>query len=128
MFAKLAPVLANVIPIVVVLALIVAFIRMKRQPLWAEAFRRLRQKPLARISLAVIGLFGLIAFFDSIGWQDNKNAPRKTVIDRLFEKPKERTYSAPLATTTTGEPNPRPLTARHLLGTDGVGDDVLYLT
>jgi peptide/nickel transport system permease protein len=128
MFAKIAPILSNVLAIVVVLLLLVAYIRMKRQPLWAEAFRRLRQKPLARLSLAIIALFGLIAFCDSIGWQDNRNAPRKTVIDRLFEKPKERTYSAPMATMTTGEPKPRPLTGRHLLGTDGVGDDVFYLT
>ena len=41
---------------------------------------------------------------------------------------KERTYSAPMATMTTGEPRPHKLKAKHLLGTDGVGDDVLYLT
>src|SRR5207247_2469223 len=49
-------------------------------------------------------------------------------VDRVFERPKERTYSAPLAAMTTGEPTPHRLMGRHLMGTDGVGDDVLYLT
>jgi peptide/nickel transport system permease protein len=52
----------------------------------------------------------------------------RTVIDRLFERPQEKTYSAPLATTTTGEPVPTKLKGQHLLGTDGIGNDVLYRT
>lgn len=127
-FCEVLVLLANLIPIIVVAVLIVAYLRMRTQPLWAEAFRRIRRRPLALGSVLVLGLFGLIAFLDSIGWQDNKNAPRKTVIDRIFERPKERTYSAPMATMTAGEPNPRPLQSKHILGTDGVGDDVLYLT
>ena len=84
---------------------------------------------MARWAFAVMCVYGLIALADSVGWADNKNAPRKTVIDRIFERPQERTYSAPLATRTTGEPRPRPLQhGRHLLGTDGTGNDVLYMT
>lgn len=118
----------NLIPIIVVVLAIFTFVRIRRQPLWAEAFRRIRRRPIALASLIVIGLYAGIAFFDSIGWKDNKNEPRKTVIDRVFQRPKERTYSAPLATMTAGEPDPHPLTAKHILGTDGVGEDVLYLT
>jgi peptide/nickel transport system permease protein len=118
----------NLIPILVVAAVLFAVVRAGRQPLWAEAYRRIRRNRIALAALVVIGLYGLVGFLDSIGWRDARTAPRRTVIDRLFERPKERTYSAPLATMTTGEPTPHRLQARHLLGTDGVGDDVLYRT
>lgn len=120
--------LQNVVPLLVVAALLWALGHARRQPLWAEAFRRISRHGLALVALAILLLYSGVALLDSIGWQDGPNAPRKTVIDRLFERPKERTYSAPLATMTTGEPTPRPLMGKHLLGTDGVGDDVLYIT
>lgn len=118
----------NLIPILLIAGLVFAVVRAGRQPLWAEAFRRLRRNRLAMGAVAVIGVYGFIATLDSIGWSDSKAAPYKSLLDRIAERPKERTYSEPLATMTTGEPTPRPLKERHLLGTDGVGDDVLYLT
>src|SRR5690242_18265797 len=118
----------NVVPVLVVAAILFAIIRARREPLWAEAYRRLGRNRVALLALAVIACYGLIAFLDSVGWRDGRARPRKTVIDRLFERPKERTYSAPRATMTTGEPTPHRLQGKHLLGTDGVGDDVLYLT
>jgi peptide/nickel transport system permease protein len=120
--------LQNLVPFLVVGALVWAVRRARRQPLWAEAFRRIRGSGTAKAALVVILLYGAVGFLDSIGWQDNRTSPRRTIIDRLFERPKERTYSEPLATMTTGEPTPHPLKGRHLLGTDGVGDDVLYIT
>jgi len=118
----------NLIPFLILAALVFAVVQAGRQPLWAEAYRRLRRNRVALAALAVIGLYGAVAFLDSVGWRDSRSSPRKTVVDRVFERPKERTYSAPLARTTTGEPKPHPLVARHLLGTDGIGNDVLYLT
>ncbi|MBW3623518.1 MAG: ABC transporter permease [Armatimonadetes bacterium] len=120
--------LLNLIPVAVAAALVYAILRAGRQPLWSEAYRRLRRNPLAIAALAVMLLYGTVGFLDSIGWKDDRNAPRRTVIDRLFERPKERTYSAPLATMTTGEPKPHRLQGRHLLGTDSIGNDVLYIT
>lgn len=120
--------LENLVPVAVVAAIVFVLKRAGRQPLWAEAYRRLRRNRVALAALVAIGVYGLVGFLDSVGWRDSRTAPRKTVIDRLFERPKERTYSAPLATRTTGEPTPHPLLGKHLLGTDGVGDDVLYLT
>jgi peptide/nickel transport system permease protein len=122
------PLLQNVVPFLVVALLVGSVIQARRQPLWAEAWRRIRGNRMAMAALAVMLLFGVVGFLDSLGWQESRNAPRKTIIDRLFERPKERTYSAPLATMTTGEPTPHRLQGRHLLGTDGVGDDVLYIT
>src|SRR4051812_34249863 len=118
----------NIIPILVVAFLLFAVVRARREPPWGEAHPRRGGDPGALLALVVIGLYGLVGVLDSIGWRSGRNQPRRTVIDRLFERPKERTYSAPLATMTTGEPTPHKLQARHLLGTDGVGDDVLYLT
>src|SRR4051812_30622251 len=96
--------------------------RAGREPLWGEAYRRLRRNWLAVAAFAIIGIYGTVAFLDALGWRHDRNAPRVSVVDRLFASvPVERTYSAPLATMTTGEPKPQPLKGRHLLGTDGVG-------
>jgi len=122
--------LPNLVPLAIVAALVFTYRRVRRQPLWAEAFRRMRQSRVTLAALAVIGLFGLIGLLDSIGWTEGRtrDAERITLLDRAFQRPAERTYSAPLAAKTTGEPQPRPLEhGRHLLGTDGTGNDVLYM-
>lgn len=122
-------IVSNLIPVMVVVVLVAAIVRAGRQPLWGEAYRRIRRNRLAVAALLIIACYGTIAFLDSIGWQSGRNEPYKTVIDRMFiNVPQERTYSAPMATMTTGEPTPHKLKAKHLLGTDGVGDDVLRLT
>lgn len=121
-------VLAPALPFLILAAIVAMFLVARRRPLWAEAFRRLRRNPLAMVSLAVIALYGSVALLDSIVLPHKPNEPEKTIIDALFERPKEYTYSAPGAKMTTGEPNPRPLNQWHLLGTDGTGDDVFYRT
>jgi peptide/nickel transport system permease protein len=118
----------NFVPFVLVAALALWLARARRQPLWAEAFRRLRRKPLALFALGIILLYSLVGLLDSVSWQSGKGGKRETLIDRCFARPVERTYSAPLATMTTGEPIPHRLRGRHLLGTDGVGEDVIYTT
>ena len=124
----LGMILQNLIPILVVVALIVAIVRAGRQPLWAEAYRRLRHNSLALAAMVVIACYGTVAVLDSIGWQNGRNEPYLTIIDRVFQHPKERTYSAPLATMTTEILRPHKLKEKHLLGTDGVGNDVFYMT
>jgi peptide/nickel transport system permease protein len=121
-------VLAPLIPWLVVAVIILVVVSARKRPIWAEAFRRLRRNPMAVVSLVVIVLFGTVAFLDSIVLPHKPNDPEKTVVDRLFERPKEYTYSAPGAKMTTGEPHPRPLNQWHILGTDGTGDDVFYRT
>jgi peptide/nickel transport system permease protein len=119
----------NALPLLMLAAIAWGIRRAGRTPLWSEAFRRLRRNILALTALAVVLFYAFVAICDSIGWRDAKTGERKTLVDRAFaDVPTEPTYSAPLATTTTGEPRPRPLLGRHLLGTDGVGQDVLYLT
>ncbi|HLH80728.1 MAG TPA: ABC transporter permease [Chthonomonas sp.] len=121
----------NLVPFLVVSGLVVAIRLASRQPLWREAFRRLRRNRAAIVAVCVIGLYGLVAFLDSISWKSSVNAEPKTVLDRIFEAAHvrvERTYSAPFAKYTMGEVHPHRLRGLHLLGTDGTGNDVLYKT
>src|ERR1017187_7400792 len=103
---------SNLIPLVVAAALLTVLLRARSQPLWAESYRRIGRNPIALIALAIIVCYGTIAFLDSLIWQDNKKSAPRSVVDRIFERAPERTYSAPLATMTTGEPKPHPLKAK----------------
>jgi len=123
----------NAIPLLVLAALVYALRQASKQPLWSEAFRRLRRNKVAIFSVIVIGLYGLVAVLDSVGKTDKAAGTRVTLLDQFAQKVgalsvRERTYSAPFARETTGEPQPRPLEApgKHVLGTDGTGQDVLY--
>jgi peptide/nickel transport system permease protein len=123
------PIFNNVLPFVIVGVLLYAIVRAGRQPLWAEAYRRLRGNVVAMIALGIISVYGVIALLDSVSWQDNKITRSQTVLDRIFKGiPQERTYSAPSGTMTFGEPHPQPLKGRHVLGTDGNGQDVMVQT
>src|SRR5439155_23176807 len=86
-----AGMMQNLAPVLVVLALLAAILRAGREPLWGEAYRRLRRSWLAMAALAVMLVYGTVAFLDSVGWRDSQTSARRTVIDRLFERPKERT-------------------------------------
>lgn len=120
--------LSNLIPIVLVVLAIVVVRRALTQPLWAEAWRRLKSNKAALAALCVMSLYTAVGFCDSISWRNSRNDPSLSLIDRAFARKTEPTYSAPLATMTFGEPKPRPLQEKHLLGTDGTGQDVLYQT
>jgi peptide/nickel transport system permease protein len=120
--------LFNLIPVAVVIALVLTVRRAARKPLWAEAIRRLKSNRAALVALAVIAIYGAIAFCDSIAWRDDHNAPSLSLVQRTFGRTQEPTYSAPMATETFGEPRPRQLAGKHWLGTDGTGQDVLFLT
>lgn len=98
-----------------------------RQPLWIEAFRRLRHNRLAIVAMAVMAVYITFGVLDSVSWKDNRNADARSVVDRVFERAKERTYSAPFARRTTGEPHPHPVRHLHLMGTDANGNDVIYM-
>ena len=126
--------ISNLLPLLIVVALTFSLSRARRQPIWAEAYRRLSRNRFALAAIALIGLYGMVGFVDSIGWKSNKAAPRLTLLDRAFRArfgdARERTYSPPLGTMTVGEPTPHPLKfpGGHLLGTDASGEDVLYQT
>lgn len=119
----------NLMPLVIVALIVVLVVRAKRTPLWAEAYRRLGRNKIAMLALSVICLYVLVAVLDSMTLSGGKAGETQTVLDQMFSTiPVERTYSAPMATQTTGEPHPHDLKGRHLLGTDGNGRDVLVRT
>jgi peptide/nickel transport system permease protein len=92
--------------------------------LWAEAWRRLRRNRLAMVCLAVIsfylalGLVGFVPVPRRVGEGEAATVKTIDLVDWVFLKlvgPVDRDESyAP------------PLTGRHLLGTDIMGQDVLY--
>jgi peptide/nickel transport system permease protein len=102
------------------------FLRSRREPLWAEAYRRLRRNRLALAAVVTLGLYGGVVFLDSVSWQSSSIEEPRTVVDRLFDRPFEKTYSEPMATTTAGELTPHRLRGWHVFGTDSVGKDVFY--
>ncbi len=102
--------------------------------LWSQAAAELWQR--RRGAIVVIGFYFTVALLDSVAWKGGipedavgvlPNEPL-SVIDRLFVNTKEASYSAPLASHEFygGKALRRPGT--HLLGTDILGRDVLYLT
>ncbi|MBC7804918.1 MAG: ABC transporter permease [Akkermansiaceae bacterium] len=123
-------IVANIVPLLVVGILLFALISAGKQPLWAEAYRRLRRNTVALIAIGIIGMYGLVAVLDSLGKTDKKSQTFVSLLDRIAGREAERTYSEPMATMTTGEPKPQKLKepGSHVLGTDGTGQDVLYRT
>jgi len=120
--------LSNLIPIVIVAVIAGVLIRAGREPLWAEAYRRLFKDRQVMVAIVIMMLFVSVAVLDSIGWSKSKSETPQTIIDRVFKMEPERTYSAPMATETMGEPHLHKLKHKHIFGTDGVGNDVFYLT
>ncbi|MCW3098208.1 MAG: ABC-type dipeptide/oligopeptide/nickel transport system, permease component [Chthonomonadaceae bacterium] len=120
--------LTNLFALALPVVLVALIKRAGRQPLWAEAYRRLRRNRLAMGVLVILCVYGGVALVDSIHWKDNKTAEARSILDRVTAGvPVERTYSAPLGTETV-EPKPHPTIARHLLGTDANGKDILVRT
>jgi peptide/nickel transport system permease protein len=113
-------------------------VALRRNRIWRDAALSLaRRRPLALLVLAVYVSIGLL---DSIAWvggeiresaEDRVAAYQaRSILDRLLDADsiREKSYSAPLASVEFygGAPLEHPGT--HLLGTDLLGRDVLYLT
>jgi len=103
-----------------------------------EACRSLwKRRPIAII---IVAIYLFIGALDSLVWvgvrgnsTDNKGDSvaayePKSIIDRIFEGLKEDTYSAPLAKTEFQNDKPLNHPGKHILGTDVLGRDVLYMT
>jgi peptide/nickel transport system permease protein len=108
--------------------------RIRRNRLWSEAARSLWRR--RRIAIIVVTLYVAVAALDSIAWVGGGGEQAdavaayeaRSVVDRAFAGTREASFSAPLAAAEFygGRPLRRP--GRHLLGTDILGRDVLYLT
>jgi peptide/nickel transport system permease protein len=121
---------SNLPPLLIIILAVIVYRRAKTQPLWSEAFRRLRRNKVAMASILVIGLYAAIALADTFGWQPTKVDDRKTIADHIFARQLEQTYSPPFGDMSLSSTGPKALNAprSHPLGTDGIGEDVLYKT
>jgi peptide/nickel transport system permease protein len=93
------------------------------------AAKRIRKDRLAVAGFIVICLFALVALLDIIPvprHEAGRTAWNRTFLDVMFQKDVERSYSSPLATTGVLNRKEFALKSRHLLGTNNLGEDVLY--
>jgi peptide/nickel transport system permease protein len=106
----------------------------RRSEPWREALGEVaRRRPW---SLLVLSLFVAVALLDSVSWVggetrgDDRVAAHeaRSVLDRAFSNLEEKSFSAPLAKREFYGKAPLARPGRHLLGTNILGQDVLYAT
>jgi len=93
------------------------------------ATQRIKKDRLAVAGFVVICLFALVALLDvvPVPYRDAGGLHfSRTALDAIAKKPVERSYSSPLATTGKLNRKEFQLKSRHLLGTNILGEDVLY--
>ncbi len=126
-------VISNIVTGLLLVAGVGLVFLIRKSRMWSEAAQSLwRRRPIA---ILVVSLYLAIGILDSVYWIGGVEAGEdvvsaheaKSVIDRLFVDARERSYSAPLAEVEFygGKPLERPRT--HLMGTDIIGRDVIYL-
>jgi peptide/nickel transport system permease protein len=115
------------------------YLAARRSRMWSEAIRELWRRRASAI--VVLGVFIVIGILDSVSWisvpanssgvgdQVAISKPR-SIIDRLFQPEtfRESSYSAPLAARGFYDKKPLAHPGTHILGTDILGEDVLYRT
>jgi len=93
------------------------------------AVKRIKKDRLAVAGFCVICLFAFLAILDSVPLPRRDVGGVKwtrTVLDALFQKEVEKSYSPPLAESGVLNRKEFQLQSRHLLGTNNLGEDVLY--
>lgn len=104
----------------------------RRNEIWRAALGQVARR--RRGSVVIVGLFVLVALSDSVVWVGGSTQGEdqvasheaRSLLDRAFSGTKEKSYSAPLAKTEFYDDSA--LRGSHLLGTNVLGQDVLYLT
>jgi len=109
------PLVSNLAFAAAVAGFVLFWLHARRQEMWQNAWREVRRRRLATVSLAVLGVYVAIAALDSVSWRDTERdeagaprltqagapvfGPARSALDRLLAPltPEERTYSAPLA-------------------------------
>ncbi len=109
-------------------------VRVRRNEMWREACVQIYKR--RRLSVLVLGLYMLVALVDSVTWVGgvSKGEDRvagyeaRSLLDRAFADHQEKSYSAPLAHHEFYDKSPLRLPGKHLLGTDVLGQDIVYIT
>ena len=129
-----AHVVSNLVVALLLAAGVAVGFFVRRNRLWSEAAVDLRRRrPWA---LLVVALYVAVAVLDSVSWVGGAEAGEdvvaaykaRSVLDRAFSDFVEASYSAPLAEAEFYGGAPLVYPGRHLLGTDILGRDVLYMT
>jgi peptide/nickel transport system permease protein len=129
-----AHVTSNLVVAVLLLGIALAVRFVRRNGVWRDAARQLwRRRPLA---ICVVALYGAIALLDSVAWTGGaaatanaiEKSEARTVLSRLLPEHKERSYSAPFASSEFYGNAPLAHPRTHVLGTDILGRDVFRLT
>ena len=127
-------VLSNLVTLLLIAGIVGLGVFVARNRLWRDAFVQLfRRRPIA---LLVFGLYLAVGLADSIAWTGGADAGKdqvlahqpRTLIDRLFAGTQEKSYSKPLAAREFYRDIPLAHPGSHLLGTDILGRDVLFVT
>ena len=126
-------IISKIVTSLLVVSGIGAVLLVRRSRMWSEAARSLwRRRPIA---IGVVSFYIAIGILDSIFWvggadtgEDVVSAHEaRSVIDRVFAASRERSYSAPLADVEFYGGTPLENPGTHLMGTDLIGRDVVYL-
>ena len=130
-------IVSNIIVVLVLAGGVALFFGIRRSRMWSQATGELwRRRPIATI---VLCLFATVALLDSISWVGTASSAKgdqvaaskpRSLIDRMFQpdKFKEASYSAPMSDRGFYDKKPLSHPGEHILGTDILGNDVLYRT
>lgn len=106
----------------------------KKNDIWRQAFFEVGRR--RRFSVIVVLLFVVIALADSVSWVGGSATGRdqvaaheaRSLLDRAFQETREKSYSAPLAEYEFYGDSPLAHPGTHVLGTNILGQDVLFMT
>ena len=134
----MAHIVSNIVVLLLVITAFFFWSSARRSRMWSDTMQQLWHR--RRAAIIVPAMFVLIALLDSIAWISAPSsgnaadrvaaAKPRSVIDRIFQPDvyKESSYSAPFATQGFYDKKPLLYPGHHLLGTDLLGNDVLYCT
>ena len=127
-------VISNIVVAVLLGVILGLTLAVRRSRIWSETFRDVWRR--RRLAIGVVAFYVGVALLDSVAWvggvEMGEDAVARyqaqSVLDRLFADSQERSYSAPLAEAEFYGGLPLRDPGGHLLGTDLIGRDVLYLS
>ena len=125
--------ISNLIVLFVLGVAAVAAIAAAKNDIWRESLVQVGRR--RRFSVAALAVFATVALVDSVVWIGGETGSDqvaahegRSLIDRGFGASNEKSYSAPFATVEFYDRSPLEHPGRHVLGTNVLGEDVLYLT
>jgi peptide/nickel transport system permease protein len=125
---------SDVVVALLVLGAVLLWRAVSQNRIWSDALRSVyRRRPIA---VWVCALYLGIGLCDSLAWVGGKQLgtdtvaghEAKTLLDRAFGDTKEKSYSAPFASVEFYAKSALKHPGSHLLGTDILGRDVLFVT